>query len=124
MLHRIDRAVVLVVAALAAGRGASAQKPDTLRLSLADAVTRAVRFGDEVRLADAQIEVTGAQLAQARASGLPQLRMAGSFGHIYENARAQAVGQIFNQPNTFNANVNLSQTVFQGGRIVAGYRAA
>ena len=34
------------------------------------------------------------------------------------------MGQIFNQPNTYNTNANLSQAIFQGGRIFAGARAA
>lgn len=102
----------------------SGQTPDTIRLSLGEAVTRAVRFGDEARLADAQIEVADAQMTSARASGLPQVRINSTFNHVYENARAQAVGQIFNQPNSYNTNANISQTVFQGGRIWAGTRAA
>ena len=102
----------------------SAQAGDTIRLSLPDAVTRAVRLGDETRLASALVDVADAQVLSARAAGLPQLRVTGNFNHVYENARAQAVGQIFNQPNTYNTNANLSQTVFQGGRIFAGMRAA
>lgn len=101
-----------------------AQTPDTVRLSLGEAVTRAVRLGDEARLATAQLEVADAQVTAARASALPQLRINSTFNHVYENARAQAVGQIFNQPNTYNTNANLSQAVFQGGRIWAGMRAA
>ena len=40
------------------------------------------------------------------------------------NARARAVNQVFNQPNTYVANANLSQTLFQGGRVFASWRAA
>ncbi|MGH7470038.1 MAG: TolC family protein [Longimicrobiales bacterium] len=97
---------------------------DTLRLSLGDAVTRAVRNGDEARLAGAQVELADAQVMTARATGLPQLRITGNFNHVYENARANAVGQIFNQPNTYNTNANLSQVIFQGGRIFSGSRVA
>jgi outer membrane protein TolC len=102
----------------------SAQQHDTLRLSLGDAVTRAVRYGDEALLAGAQLELADAQVTTARATGLPQLRLTGNFNHVYENARANAVGQIFNQPNTYTTNANLSQVVFQGGRIWSGARAA
>jgi len=100
------------------------QAQDTLALSLVEAVDRAVRLGDEARLAGAQVDVAEAQVVMARASGLPQLQLRGSFNHVYENARAQAVGSIFNQPNTYNMNANISQTVFQGGRFLAGARAA
>ena len=123
MLHGIApvSAALLVVLLASPAQG---QGPDTLALSLAEAVDRAVRLGDEARLAGAQVDVAEAQVLTARASGLPQLRLAGTFSHVYENARAQAVGSIFNQPNTYNMNANLSQTVFQGGRVFAGARAA
>jgi outer membrane protein TolC len=101
-----------------------AQRADTMRLSIPDAVTRALQIGDEARLADAQTEVADAQVLSARATGLPQLRLNGNFSHVYENARANAVGQIFNQVNTYSLTANLSQQIFQGGRIFAGARAA
>jgi HAE1 family hydrophobic/amphiphilic exporter-1 len=123
----------LVVGALATyALGASAQArdirstppSDTLRLSIDEAVTRAVRQSDETRLAAAQLEVTEAQITAARAAGLPQLRLNGAYTQVIENARANIVGQVFGQAFTYNANANLSQTFFQGGRIFAGTRAA
>jgi outer membrane protein TolC len=102
----------------------SAQNPDTLQLSLEAAVDRALQVGDEVLLAKAQLELTGAQMTTARASSLPQVRISGQFTHVLENARANAVGQIFNQPNTYTTNANLTQTLFQGGRGIAGMRSA
>lgn len=116
--------IVAACLCLAAATGASAQAPDTLFLSLPVAVDRALSEGDEVLLARAQAELADAQMTTARASALPQLRVAGTYTHVIENARAQAVGQIFNQPNTYNTNANLSQSVFQGGRALAGMRAA
>jgi outer membrane protein TolC len=100
------------------------QRADTLRLSLQDAITRALQESDEVRLATAQADVADAQVGMARATALPQLRINSQYQHVYENARANAVGQLFNQPNTYSANLVLSQTIFQGGRIFAGMRAA
>ena len=110
---------LLVTAAPAAG-----QTVDTLSLSLEAAVERALSEGDEVLLARAQLALAEAQVTTARASGLPQLRLSSTYNHVFENARANAVGQIFNQPNTYNTNVNLSQTIFQGGRFFSGWRAA
>ncbi|HYJ79667.1 MAG TPA: TolC family protein, partial [Longimicrobiaceae bacterium] len=115
---------ILAGALLASAAPAGAQEPDSLPLSAGDAVRRALEAGDEVRLADARSDAASAQVGVARAGGLPQLRMAGTFSHVYENARAQAVGQIFNQPNSYNANLNLSVPLFQGGRVGAGLRAA
>lgn len=123
------RSLPILVLSLAAATAAPAraQQPapgDTLRVSIQDAVARALDVGDEVRLASSRSEAANAQLGQARATALPSLRMNTTFTHVYENARAQAVGQIFNQPNTYNVNFNLSAPLFQGGRISAGVRGA
>jgi len=112
---------LLVVAAVSP---AAAQTGDTLALSLETAVDRALQVGDEILLAQAQVDLASAQMATARASALPQLRINSTFTHVYQNARANAVGQIFNQPNSYNTNANLSQTIFQGGRVFSGTRAA
>jgi outer membrane protein TolC len=97
---------------------------DSLPLSLPQAVDRAIRIGDESRVAAAQVDVADAQVTIARAAGLPQLRLNSSQTHVVQSARASAVGAIFNQPNTYTANATLSQTLFQGGKIIAGARAA
>jgi outer membrane protein TolC len=98
---------------------------DTLRLSIDEAVTRVLRESDESRLASAQVEVADAQVTSARAAGLPQARLAGNYSQVLRNARAEIVGAaIFGQNYNYNSNVNVSQVVFQGGRIFAGARAA
>ena len=99
-------------------------RADTLRLSIQDAVAIAQRMSDEARLSAAQVDVADAQVALARASGLPQLRINSSYSHVYENARSTAVNAVFNQPNTYSVTAALSQPLFQGGRIVAASRAA
>jgi outer membrane protein len=123
MLSRIRLTILGVALATLAGP-ATAQRSDTLTLTLEDAVRLALRVGDEARLAAAQVQLTEAQITTARATGLPQLRINATQTHVIENARAQAVGSIFNQPNTYNANANLSFAFFQGGRARAGLRLA
>jgi outer membrane protein TolC len=123
-LARAALLTLALTAAPAARAQGSAAGADTVELSIEDAVARALRTGDEARLAAAQVEIAEAQADVARASALPQLRLNSTYQHVIENARAQAVGQIFNQPNTYNTNLNLSQTFFQGGREIAGIRAA
>ncbi len=83
-----------------------------------------MRQSDEVGITAAQVDVADAVYGGARASLLPQLRLSTSYLHVYESARGQAVGAQFNQPNTYTGNLNLSQTVFQGGRLVSSARAA
>jgi outer membrane protein TolC len=115
---------ILTLLCALAPDAAGAQRTDTLSLSLSDAVSTALRGSDEVRIANAQVDLAESQLTIARAGVLPQLRFSGSYQHVYENARGRAVGQIFFQPNTYTANANLSQTLFQGGREFAASRAA
>jgi outer membrane protein TolC len=128
--NSLSRLAALVVLALATD-GSVGTRPvcaqtttDTLRLSVDEAVMRALRSSDEAQLALARVEVADAQVTAARAAGLPQLRLNTTYTRAFKNARATAVGQLFNQPNTYNVNLNLSQAVFQGGRITAGARAA
>lgn len=103
---------------------AAPARPDTAVLSLGDAVSTALRNSDEVLLAAAQVEIADAQVTTARAGALPQLRINSSYSRAFESARANAVGQLFNQPETYAATLNLSQPLFQGGRLTAASRAA
>src|SRR3954470_20535014 len=114
-------ALVLVVLA---AQSAVAQHPDTLRLSLQAAVSQALSNSDEVRISDAQVGVSEAQVSAARAGTLPTARLTSTYTHAYENARANAVGQVFNQPNTYNTSLNLTQPLFQGGRVVGAKHVA
>ena len=115
---------------LPASRPLRAQSPtpaaaaDTLRLSVEEAVTLAQRQSDEVGVAAAQAEVADARFGAARANALPQLRLNSTYTHVYESARGQAVGSVFNQPNTYTVNANLSQTFFQGGKLLNAARSA
>lgn len=102
----------------------SAAPTDTLRLSLDEAVTTGLRVGDEVRLSAAQADIAGAQVDAARASILPQLRINSAYTRTFESARSNAVSAVFNQPNTYTVTGNVSQPLFQGGRLFATARAA
>lgn len=97
---------------------------DTLPLSLADAVDRALRIGDEVQLADAQLDATEAQIVTARSTALPQLRLQGGYTQVLENARASIVGSLFAQNYNYTSGLNLTVPVFQGGRAVAAIQGA
>ena len=118
-----------LVAALSLASAVHAQSPsarssDTLRLSLGDAVSMAMRQSDEVGISAAQADVAEALYGAARANLLPQLRLNTAYTHVYQSARGQAVGSVFNQPNTYSGNLNLAQALFQGGRLVSATRAA
>jgi outer membrane protein TolC len=117
-------AALVALPAAHAQRTPVARSNDTLRLSLGEAVSIAMRQSDEIGLASAEIDVADAQHGGARANLLPQLRISSSYQHVYESARGNAVGSVFNQPNTYTVNANLSQTLFQGGKLISATRAA
>ena len=119
---RLARAAAFAVLALAAAP-LSAQGGDTLDLPLGRALELS-RGGEEVGLAARRVDAASAAVGSARAGGLPTVRLNSSFSHTYENARAQAVGQIFNQPNTYGTSFTLGVPLFQGGRVRLGTRAA
>jgi outer membrane protein TolC len=120
--RRAIRGAAFVFVALAAAP-LSAQGGDTLELPLGRALQLA-REGEEVGLATRRLDAATAAVGSARAGGMPTVRLSSTFSHVYENARAQAVGQIFNQPNTYNTNATLSVPLFQGGRTRNATRAA
>jgi outer membrane protein TolC len=120
--RRAIRGAAFVFTALAAAPLA-AQGGDTLELPLGRALALA-REGEEVGLATRRLDAATAAVGSARAGGMPTVRLSSTFSHVYENARAQAVGQIFNQPNTYNTNATLSVPLFQGGRTRNATRAA
>jgi outer membrane protein len=116
--------MAVLVSTPAAAQAPATAPSDTLTLTLAEAVATALRSSDEVGFAVAQTEVADAQVTVARAGGLPQLRVNSTYNRAYESARANAVGQLFNQPETYTATMSLSQPLFQGGRLRAAARAA
>ncbi|HST61100.1 MAG TPA: TolC family protein, partial [Longimicrobium sp.] len=118
---RALRGAAFVLSLAAAPLGA--QTADSLDLPLGRALELA-RGGEEVGLAARRLDAATAAVGSARAAGMPSVRLNSTFSHTYENARAQAVGQIFNQPNTYNTNATLSVPLFQGGRVRNATRAA
>jgi outer membrane protein TolC len=112
------------VALGAASSAAPGQQRDTVRLAIGDVVARTLSESDEARLAAWQIDATEAQFTQARATALPTLRFSGNYTQVTKNARAAIVSSLFGQSHTYTTNLNLSQPLFQGGRILAATRAA
>jgi outer membrane protein TolC len=103
---------------------ASAQSTDTLLLDLPGAVARAMRMSDETRLAALSLDAASASLTTARASIFPQITFNSAYTQTVRNARAAIVGSVFGQSYTYQATVNVTQTLFQGGRAFYGWRSA
>jgi len=64
----------LLPAALAAQQAPARAAREPLRLSMEDAVRRALETGDEIRVARAQVQQAHGQVTQAWASALPEIR--------------------------------------------------
>lgn len=101
-----------------------AQRADTARMSIGDAVSHAIQASDEIRLSRLALQVSDAQFGAAMASSVPQLRFQGNNSQSLRNARGDIVGAAFQQSYTFQGTFIATQTLFQGFRIVSGARAA
>jgi outer membrane protein TolC len=121
-LSRIS--AVLLIAAAALPCTAAAQRADTVRLSIEDAVTRAESQADITQTAALQLDITEAQLDIARSTAYPSLRLTSGYTYAPKSARAQVAGRNFSQRNTYTVSGTFNQPLFQGGRVFAGIRAA
>ncbi|MEA3246487.1 MAG: TolC family protein [Gemmatimonadota bacterium] len=119
------RFLILPLGAMVGGVSSlAAQRPDTVRYSIADAVVHSMQASDEASLSRLTLRVSDAQFGAALASAVPQIRFQGSYSQVLQNARATIVGNVFGQSYTYQTTFVASQTLFQGGRIVAGARSA
>lgn len=124
---RLSASLLIAVCLLppaASSASAQARAQDTLRLPIADAVARVLRGSDESRIATAQVDLADAQVTSARASSMPQIRLASTYSQVLKNARAEIVGNVFGQSYTYNTNILFQQSLFQGGRLVGASQVA
>jgi outer membrane protein TolC len=114
----------------------AAQAPrDTMPLTLADAVRRALGQGEEMRLAHAQVLDAEGQIREAWSGALPQvtgtLTYTRQFASIYQGAASDtsSIGKLFKNtpfgaPNLWNAQIQATQLLWSGGKVGAGLTAA
>jgi outer membrane protein len=130
----------LLVALLLITVPLDAQAPDTLRLSLSQAVARAVTQSEEVLTARAQRDITESQIVQVRAGALPQVNALLTYNRtlasIFEgitlfppeaeepNGENPFADLPFGQPNTWVATLQLSQPIYSAGRVSTGLEIA
>jgi outer membrane protein TolC len=132
------RATLLILAAATAALALAAHPalaaPDTLRITLDDAVTRALKFAPDARVARATEEIADGQVLEAMSAALPQItgtlmydrkfsspfqNLSGDtlFGPLFEHSSFAAV-------HNWTAELTATQTLWSGGRIGAGLSAA
>ncbi|HTY07023.1 MAG TPA: TolC family protein [Gemmatimonadales bacterium] len=134
-------ALAALAGVIALPLGAQTQgRTDTLRLTLEDAVARALAQGQEMRIARAAVQDADGQVREAVADGLPKLTgtivYTRQFASIYQNLGsgpdtgfAGALTNLFkNSPfgaaNTWNAQLQATQLIFDGGKFLAGLNGA
>ncbi len=81
----MKRLVVVTLSLLALAVPASAQTADTVRLSLDEALARAMEQSEEVRLAQNQVELANAQVRNVRAGALPQINANLGYTRTFES---------------------------------------
>ena len=121
--------VLVSVAVPAAGQAPT----DTVRLSLDDAVHRALERGTDMRLARAAVLSANGQVREAFAPALPQitgsLTYTRQFASIYQGLAGGGLDTLFkNTPfgaaNTWNLQLQATQLLWSGGKVGAALSAA
>ncbi len=126
MASRISRLVVLSLVAVAGRFGtARAQVTEPLRLSFADAVSRAAGGAPAVTLAGLRSDEARARIRQTRAPLLPDLSATGSWASQTLNPQAFgfkipgfALPNLFGPFDLYDARLHLTQTVFDYASVV------
>ena len=77
--------VVLLSLLLLAATGASAQTPDSISLTLQEALQRAYSQSEEIRLAQNQVELADAEVRNVRAGALPQINANLGYTRTFES---------------------------------------
>jgi outer membrane protein TolC len=107
---------------------------DTLRVSLDEAVARALANSEEARIADAQVQWAGGRVKEALSEALPHVSY--SFGYtrkldsFYEDfagdsGLADLFGNTtFGAANTWSGRLTASQVLWSSGKVGAGLAAA
>ena len=129
---------ILLLAALACAAApmpAAAAPADTLRLSLPDAVKRALGQGEEMRAARAIVRQTSGQVTMELSRALPQISGTITYDRklssIFQgsNADTSDLGSILeNSPfaaeNTWTAEITAKQLLWSSGKVGSALRAA
>jgi outer membrane protein TolC len=109
------------------------QAPDTVRLTLPQAVERALTSGEEMRRARAQVREADGQVTEAFAGALPQITgsvvYTRQFASIFEDFANDPNADLFkNSPfgaaNTWNVELKATQLLWSGGKVGAGLKGA
>lgn len=136
--------MLLIAALLGAAASLRAEEPppapapapaDTLRLSLEDAVQRALSHGEEMRAARAYVTQTAGQVKVELSRALPQISGTVTYDRklrsIFQGAELDTsdLGSVlkdspFAAENTWTAEITAQQLLWSGGKVSSALRAA
>src|SRR5262249_14226357 len=108
---------------------------DTLRLSVDQAVARALSEGEEMQIANAKVVAADGQVREALSVALPQVNGSLTYGRKFASLHQSLASDTsgiaslfknspFGSPHSWNAEIPGSQLLWAGGRISAGIHAA
>ena len=132
-MKTVSRLLLLVI--LAAGSGVTPAHAEsnitstnlpgwlTQPLSLADAMNLTLQNNRTILKSQRDLEVAAGISLQTRAVAIPKVVSTGKFTDTDE----QAVEAFFGQPidnQNWNANIQVVQSIYEGGRIISSFRAA
>lgn len=133
-MRRLLRSVALLLAAAPASAPAFAAPADIVRLSMDEAVARAIGQGDEMRHPRALLREANGRIRSAVADALPQITGAVSYSRslssIFEGAQGDTlfgpllVNSPFAAKNTWTVDLTARQLVWSSGKVGAALRAA
>lgn len=126
----LSRLVALALVAVPALHAQRPTAPDTVRISLEDALSRAGSVGEEARLARAQVDIASTQVSAARSAALPSLDGSFNYQRTYAspfqikaspsastdttpNPLAKMFANLpFGRVNQYTANLTATQAIF------------
>ena len=130
----VQAALASALLALALAAPARAASPDTLRLSLDQAIQRALAQGEEMRAARAFVSQTGGRVREEISRALPQIDGTVSYNRklasIFQNVEGDTVfgpllkNSSFAAANTWSLDLTATQLLWSGGKVGSALKAA
>jgi len=125
---------VLATPVRAAQSAAAVALSDTVRLSVEDAVGRAMSNGPDLRLAQANVGIADGRVKEAAAGALPQITGTVTYNKKFDSifsslASDTTLGSLFTNSSfaaehTWTADLTVTQTLWSGGRVGSALRGA
>jgi outer membrane protein len=128
-MKNIIRTLTIVLLTLSVAAHLSAETPPpNSQLTLQECLDLALKQNPSILKAQQEIRRTRGVIVEARAPAIPQLTASGQYSRIDKNAIdvfPGSTGGVFgNQQQPWNAQIEVTQLVYSGGKVSAALRAA